>query len=62
MLSTYCKNFADEYGIKFGDVKILIPHLSNKINMYFITEILPSVAWGVLLGPPAIKSKLQMKD
>ena len=30
MLSKYCKNIADEYGIKVGDVKKLIPNLSNK--------------------------------
>ena len=32
MLSDYCKNIADEYEIKVGDVKKLIPHLSNKLN------------------------------
>ena len=30
MLSTYFKNMADEYDIKVGDVKKLIPNLSNK--------------------------------
>ena len=30
MLSTYCKNFANEYDIKVGDVKELIPNLGNK--------------------------------
>ena len=30
MLSDYCKNFADEYGIKVGDVIKLIPNLGNK--------------------------------
>ena len=30
MLSKYCKNIADEYGIKVGDVKKLIPNLGNK--------------------------------
>ena len=30
MLSEYCKKIADEYGIKVGDVKQLIPNLSNK--------------------------------
>ena len=30
MLSTYCKNIANEYDIKVGDVKKLIPHLGNK--------------------------------
>ena len=30
VLSTYCKNIADEYDIKIGDVKRLIPNLSNK--------------------------------
>ena len=29
-LSTYCKNIADEYDIKVGDVKKLIPNLGNK--------------------------------
>ena len=32
MLSTYCKNIADKYDIKVGDVKKLIPNLGNKIK------------------------------
>ena len=32
MLSDYCKNIADEYGIKIADVKKLIPNLDNKTN------------------------------
>ena len=32
MLSDYCKKFADEYGIKVGNVKKLIPNLGNKTN------------------------------
>ena len=30
MLSKYCKKIADEYEIKVGDVKKLIPNLGNK--------------------------------
>ena len=30
VLSTYCENIADEYNIKVGDVKKLIPNWSNK--------------------------------
>ena len=30
MLSTYCKKIADEYDIKVGDIKKLIPNLDNK--------------------------------
>ena len=30
MLSTYCRNIADEYDIKVGNVKKLIPNLGNK--------------------------------
>ena len=30
MLSTYCKNVANEYEIKVGDVNKLIPNLGNK--------------------------------
>ena len=30
MLSKYCKEIADKYKIKVGDVKKLIPNLSNK--------------------------------
>ena len=30
MLSDYCKKIADEYGIKVGDVKKLIPNLGDK--------------------------------
>ena len=32
MLSNYCKKIADEYKIKAGDVKKLIPNLGNKTN------------------------------
>ena len=30
MLSDYCKKFFDEFEIKVGDVKKLIPNLGNK--------------------------------
>ena len=30
MLSTYCKKIADEYDIKVGNVKKLIPNLNNE--------------------------------
>ena len=30
MLSKYCKEIADEYDIKVGDVKKLIPNFGNK--------------------------------
>ena len=32
MLSHYCKRMADNYEIKVGDIKKLIPNLSNKTN------------------------------
>ena len=32
MLSDYCKKLADKYEIKVGDVKKLIPNLSNRAN------------------------------
>ena len=32
MLSKYCKNIADKYEIKVGDVKKLITNLGNKTN------------------------------
>ena len=32
MLSRYCKNIADRYGIKVGGVKILVPNLDNKVK------------------------------
>ena len=32
MLSKYCKEIADKYDIKVGDVKKLIPNLKNKAN------------------------------
>ena len=32
MLSKYCKEIADKHGIKVGDVKKLIPNLSQKTN------------------------------
>ena len=30
MLSKYCKEIADKYDVKVGNVKILIPNLGNK--------------------------------
>ena len=38
MLSDYCKKIADEYEIRVGDVKKLIPNLGNKVIMCFITK------------------------
>ena len=38
MLSKYCKEIADKYEIKVGDVKKLIPNLGSKTN-YVVTEI-----------------------
>ena len=32
ILSNYCKEIADKYEIKVGDVKKLIPNLGNKTN------------------------------
>ena len=32
MLSNYCKEIVDWYGIKVGDVKKLIPNLGNKVK------------------------------
>ena len=32
MLSRYCKDIADGYGIKIGGVKKLIPNLGNKVK------------------------------
>ena len=32
MLSGYCKEIADKYQIKIGDVKKLVPNLGNKSN------------------------------
>ena len=32
ILSNYCKSIADKYDIKVGDVKKLIPNLTNKTN------------------------------
>ena len=32
MLSKYCKKIADEYEMKVGDVKKLIPNLGSKTN------------------------------
>ena len=32
MLSKYCKEIADKYEIKVGDVKKLTPNLGNKTN------------------------------
>ena len=31
-MSDYCKQIADEYGLKIGDVMNLIPNLGNKTN------------------------------
>ena len=35
MLSDYCRKIADEFEIKVGDVKKLIPNLGNKTNYVF---------------------------
>ena len=35
MLSKYCKEIADKYEIKVGDVKKLIPNLDNKTKYVF---------------------------
>ena len=35
MRSKYCKEIADKYEIKVGDVKTLIPNLSNKTKYVF---------------------------
>ena len=35
MLSKYCKEIADKFKIKVGDVKKLIPNLSNKTKYVF---------------------------
>ena len=35
MLSGYCKDIADWYGIKIGGVKKLIPNLGDKVNHVF---------------------------
>ena len=32
MLPDYCRNIVDEYGIRVGDVKKLIPNLGDKTN------------------------------
>ena len=40
MLSKYCKEFADEYDIKVGDVKKLIPNLGNKTKYVLHYRIL----------------------
>ena len=39
MLSKYCSDIADEYGIRVGGVNELVPNLGNKKNMLFTTEI-----------------------
>ena len=36
MLSDYCKNFSDEYQIKVGDVKKLIPNLGKKSSVVLV--------------------------
>ena len=39
VLSKYCSNIVDKYGIKIGGVNKLVPNLGNRKNMLFITEI-----------------------
>ena len=39
MLSKYCSDIADKYGIKVGGVSKLVPNLRDKKNTLFITEI-----------------------
>ena len=40
MLSKYCKEIADKYEIKVGDVKKFIPNLSNKTKYMLHYEYL----------------------
>ena len=47
MLSGYCSDIADKYGIKIGEVKKLIPYLGNKKN-YVVRYRSPQLY--VLLG------------
>ena len=35
MLSSYCKGIADQYGIKVGGIKKLIPYLGDKVKYVF---------------------------
>ena len=39
LLSKYCSNVANKYGIKIGGVNKLVPNLRNKKKMLFIAEI-----------------------
>ena len=39
MLSKYCINIANEYGIKIGGLNKLVQNLVIKVNVFFITEI-----------------------
>ena len=39
MLSSYCKEIVDWYGIKVGGVKKLIPNLGDKLSTLFIIKI-----------------------
>ena len=39
MLSKYCSDATDKYGINFWGVNKLVPNLRNKKSMSFITEI-----------------------
>ena len=45
MLSKYCKQIADKYDIKVGDVKKLIQTWVIKLNMCFITEIFSCICF-----------------
>ena len=38
MLTKYCSDIADKYGIKIGGVNKLVPNLRNKKKVSFITE------------------------
>ena len=39
MLSKYCSDIANKYGIKISRINKLVSNLRNKKNMSFITEI-----------------------
>ena len=47
-MSDHCKKIPDEYKIKVGDVKKLIPNLSNKTN-YVLNSILALIKEEILL-------------
>ena len=61
MCSAYCKKIADDYDIKVGDVKKIIPNLGNKTK-YVVYYINPQLYLSLGMKLTKIHRVLQFKQ